>query len=259
MTSEIKHLKQVPFYQRLYFWTLIWIHVLRGVFTLLLVFPTAKTPKKNFHIQRWSQQLLRIFGIELRVCNQHSLPAGTYLLASNHVSWMDIHAINAYKPIRFVAKSEVRAWPIFGWMALQLRTVFIKRDSQRHAHAVVGEMSQELQSDSICIFPEGTSTNGESVHPFKPNLFESAITANVPVLSLAIRYISKETGRKTDTAAFVGEMGLLESMSKILKNRNLIVELSFLPPPSPSLEHSFDRKFLASYSENLIRKHVEGD
>jgi 1-acyl-sn-glycerol-3-phosphate acyltransferase len=192
----------------------------------------------------------------LKVIDSQVLPAGTYLLASNHISWMDIHAINAFKPIRFVAKSEVRSWPIFGWMALQLRTVFIRRDSQRHAHLVVAEMSQELKSDSICIFPEGTSTDGVSVRPFKPNLFESAIVGNIPVYSLAIRYISKETGLRTDAAAFIGDMGLLESMSRILRCRNLIVELSFFPPPMTSSEQTLDRKYLAQYSENLIRSHL---
>ncbi len=107
---------------------------------------------------------------------------------------MDIHAINAFQPIRFVAKSEVEKWLIFGWMAKQLGTVFIRRDSSRHAHFVVGEMGEVLKKESICIFPEGTSTDGESVRPFKPNLFESAVSADAPVYTLAIRYLSKSTG-----------------------------------------------------------------
>ncbi|WP_197711861.1 lysophospholipid acyltransferase family protein [Polynucleobacter necessarius] len=86
------------------------------------------------HIQQWSTHLLRIFGIELAVKNAEVLPSSSYLLSSNHISWMDIHAINAFHPIRFVAKSEVEKWPIFGWMAKQLGTVFIRRDSSRHAH-----------------------------------------------------------------------------------------------------------------------------
>jgi len=76
-------------------------------------------------------------------------------------------------------------------------------------------------------FPEGTSTNGENVNPFKPNLFESAVMARVPVCSLAIRYISTKTGKWTDIPAFVGDMGLLQSMSRILQSRNLAVELTF--------------------------------
>lgn len=243
---------EVAFYKRLYFWTLIWLHVLKGVIILVACFPSASILQKNTHIQKWSQKLLEIFGIELQIINHQSLPTRPYLLASNHISWMDIHAINAFKPIRFVAKSEVRSWPIFGWMAIQLRTVFIKRDSQRHAHVVVGEMSQELKSDSICIFPEGTSTNGESVRPFKPNLFESAITAKAPVCALAIRYLSKTTGIRSEVAAFTGDMGLLESMSQMLRNRNLMVQLCFLPVQPPVNSELLDRKFLALHTHYLI-------
>ena len=250
------HEKQVPFYKRLYFWTLIWLHVLKGVFILMVFFPSATSSTKNAHIQKWSKELLGIFGIELQVINTQALPASSYLLASNHISWMDIHAINAFKPIRFVAKSEVRSWPIFGWMAKQLGTVFIRRDSQRHAHVVVGELSQELKSGSICIFPEGTSTNGESVRPFKPNLFESAISAKAPVCALAIRYLSKTTGKRSEVAAFIGDMGLLESMSNMLKNRNLIVQLCFLPVQTHSGGELFDRKLLAAESHNLISAYL---
>lgn len=250
------HEKQVPFYKRLYFWALIWLHVLKGAFILMVFFPSAKTATKNAHIQEWSKELLNIFGIELQVINAQALPIGSYLLASNHISWMDIHAINAFKPIRFVAKSEVRSWPIFGWMAKQLGTVFIRRDSQRHAHIVVGEMSQELKSDSICIFPEGTSTNGESVRPFKPNLFESAIAANIPVCALAIRYLSRATGQRSEVPAFIGDMGLLESMSQMLKNRNLIVQLCFLPISPPPGGAPFDRKLLAENTHNLISAYL---
>ncbi|WP_197711860.1 1-acyl-sn-glycerol-3-phosphate acyltransferase [Polynucleobacter necessarius] len=74
-------------------------------------------------------------------------------------------------------------------------------------------MSEVLKNESICIFPEGTSTNGESVRPFRPNLFESAVIADVPVYSLAIRYVSKISGQRSEAAAFIGDMGLLESMS----------------------------------------------
>jgi len=248
--------RQTPFTFRFALWIAIWLHVISGVAILLMVFPFASTKTKHFHIQKWSSHLMKIFGIELVVKNQEILPNHSYLLSSNHISWMDIHAINAFKPIRFVAKSEVEKWPIFGWMAKQLNTVFIKRDSSRHAHVVVGEMSDVLKSESVCIFPEGTSTNGETVRPFKPNLFESAVISGVPVYTLAIRYVAKTTGYRSDVPAFVGDMGLLESMANILKNRSLIAELTFFPPSSPVLEELPDRKYLAQYSHDEISNYL---
>ena len=244
------------FFTRIGLWIAIWAHVLSGIVTLIVIFPTADTAIKHFHIQKWSRRLLNIFGVELSVLNSNILPSSAYLLSSNHISWMDIHAINTFKPIRFVAKSEVEKWPIFGWMAKQLGTVFIKRDSSRHAHFVVGEMSEVLKHESICIFPEGTSTNGETVRPFKPNLFESAVLSQAPVYTLAIRYIDKKTGSRSDVAAFVGDMGLLESMSNILNNRDLIVELTFFPPAGSSPLQPNDRKWLALHSYEQITQHL---
>ena len=240
--------------KRFTLWIVIWLHVLAGIGTLLLIFPFACIQSKQRHIQKWSARLLQLFGIELVVKNADVLPSSPFLLSSNHISWMDIHAINAFQPILFVAKSEVEGWPIFGWMAKQLGTVFIRRDNPRHAHSVVNEMAKALQEHSICIFPEGTSTDGLSVRPFKANLFESAITADVPVCSLAIRYLSKKTGECSVVPAFIGDMGLLESMAKILNDRSLVVELTYFPPVRVAKIPSGDRKKLAANSYEQISK-----
>jgi len=245
-----------PYHKRLLHWILVWAHVMKGVLTLLILFPSSKQPVKDEHIKSWSKRLLGLFGIELKINNQSIVPDTPYLLASNHISWMDIHAINAFKPIRFVAKSEVESWPIFGWMAKQLGTVFIERGNSRHAIQVVGNMINALAKESICIFPEGTSTDGTSVRPFKANLFESAVISQAPAYSLAIEYFDRKSGFRTDVTAFIGEMGLLESMSKILKHRNLRVELTFFPPSAASPGFSNDRKWLALHSQEQISAYL---
>jgi 1-acyl-sn-glycerol-3-phosphate acyltransferase len=229
---------------------------MRGVATLLILFPASKPPAKEAHVKSWSKRLLAIFGIELKINNPAIVPNTPYLLASNHISWMDIHVINAFKPIRFVAKSEVESWPIFGWMAKQLGTVFIERGNSRHAIQVVSNMVSALRTESICIFPEGTSTDGSSVRPFKANLFESAVISQTPVYSLAIEYFDRRSGLRTDITAFIGEMGLLESMSNILKHRNIRVELSFFPPSAASPGFSNDRKWLALHSQEQISAYL---
>jgi len=245
-----------PFFKRFFLWLLVWVHVMRGVATLLILFPASKPPAKEAHVKSWSKRLLAIFGIELKINNPSIVPNTPYLLASNHISWMDIHVINAFQPIRFVAKSEVASWPIFGWMAKQLGTVFIERGNSRHAIQVVGNMVSALRTESICIFPEGTSTDGSSVRPFKANLFESAVISQSTVYSLAIEYFDRRSGLRTDITAFIGEMGLLESMSNILKHRNIRVELSFFPPSAASPGFSNDRKWLALHSQEQISAYL---
>ncbi len=249
----------LQFWVRVWLWVQIWMHVVGGLLTLSSQFPFLNQDAKNKHIQNWSIRLLVIFGIQLRLSNPDILPSTPYLLASNHISWMDIHAINAFKPIRFVAKSDVEGWPVFGWMAKQLGTVFIKRDNARHGKHIASEVAKVLETQSVCIFPEGTSTIGEGVMPFKPNLFESAVIAGVPVYSLAISYKSLISGERSEVAAFVGDMGLLESMALILRDRKLIVELAFLPPSGASPETSKDRKWLALHSQEAISAHLKGN
>jgi 1-acyl-sn-glycerol-3-phosphate acyltransferase len=255
-TKTISADGSTPFFLYIALWLLVIAHVLRGLITLLILFPFIDRASKNDHIQRWSKRLLKIFGIELQVNASNLIPHGPFLLASNHVSWMDIHVINAFKPIRFVAKSEVANWPIFGWMAKQLGTVFIRRDSSKHARQVVHELADLLKTQSICIFPEGTSTIGKSVHSFKPNLFEAAVVAKVPVCTLALAYFDQKTGTHSEIPAFIGDMGLMTSMARILKSRNLRVKLTFFAPISAQADQAMDRKGLAHYSQEKIDQYL---
>jgi 1-acyl-sn-glycerol-3-phosphate acyltransferase len=231
-------------------WLKILLHVISGVLILCVIFPFSSDHHKEHHIQNWSKKLLRIFQIEHIVVGGQTLSATPYLQVSNHISWLDIHVINAFRPIRFIAKSEVAAWPIFGWMAKQLGTVFIRRDSSRHARQVVGQVANLLKTESICLFPEGTSSIGDHVLPFKSNLFESAALAKVPIYPVAIEYISRVTGERDYSPAFVGDMGLLESMSAVIKNRHLRAQLTVLEPIYPV--SGLDRKELALYCQEAI-------
>ena len=239
-------------------WMRVGSHVFGGLATLCFRFPFVEQPTKNKLIQNWSIHLLSILGIKLKLKNADILPTTPFLLASNHISWVDIHAINAFKPIRFVAKSEVAGWPVFGWMAKQLGTIFINRNNSRHGKYIAGEVAKALKTQSVCIFPEGTSTVGETVLPFKPNLFESAVIADVPVYSLAISYQSAESGERCDVPAFIGDMGLFESISSILNHRQLAVELTFILPSGASPNASRDRKWLALNSQEAILSQLKG-
>ncbi len=233
-------------------WVRVFIHVLAGVFTLSFLFPFIGRTQKDRKIKLWSKRLLRIFNLKLVATGLEQVTTSPALFAANHISWLDIHAINACKPIRFVAKSEVKSWPIFGWMAKQLGTVFIRRDSTRHARKVVEQVAGVLKTESICIFPEGTSTNGAQVLPFKSNLFESALIAKCPIYPLSIRYIDQKTGLLTDSPAFVGDMGLLQSMSRVIGSRGLTVHLEFLIPYCETDSGGAGRKAVAAYCQESI-------
>lgn len=227
-------------------------HVLKGVLILVVIFPFAQEATKKRHIQTWSRQLIKLFNLKLNVINAHYLPkSGGYLIAANHISWIDIASIHSFLPCRFVAKSEVASWPVFGWMAKQTGTLFIRRDNKRHGKEVAKQLEDLLPKEPICIFPEGTSTAGDRVLPFKTNLFESAAQTQVPTVPMAIRYRNAHQ-EYSDATAFIGDMTLIDSIAKILRAKTITVELIFAPSPATDL----DRKDLAEYCEAQVRSMI---
>jgi 1-acyl-sn-glycerol-3-phosphate acyltransferase len=227
-------------------------HVLKGCFILLLVFPWLKAVQRHESIRHWCKQLLDIFNMRLSVIGAERLEDTYYLMAANHISWIDIHVINAFRPHYFVAKSEVASWPIFGWMAQQLGTLFIERGNSNSIRNMVQEVAGQLKQKAICIFPEGTSTDGKQVAPFKSNLFEAAIVANAPVYILAIQYFDVRTGHKTTAPAFVGDMGLLDSIWNLICSPPICAQIS-ISEKLPALK---ERKALAELSQSLIAEQL---
>jgi len=228
------------------------LHVLKGCLILLLVFPWLKAEQRHRSIRHWCKQLLGIFNMHLSVIGAERLMDTHCLMAANHISWIDIHVINAFKPHYFVAKTEVASWPIFGWMAKQLGTLFIERGKPISIRNMVQEMASQLNQKAICIFPEGTSTDGKQVASFKSNLFEAAIVANAPVYCLAIQYFDLRTGIKTTAPAFIGEMGLLDSIWNLICSPPICAQISIVAK-LPALK---ERKALAELSQSLIAEQL---
>lgn len=223
-------------------------HVIKGCVILLLVFPWLTLEQRHHSICKWCQQLLGIFQVRLSVIGAERLEDAYYLMSANHISWIDIHVINAFKPHYFVAKAEVASWPVFGWMAKQVGTVFIERSKASSIRKMVSELAPQLHQRAICIFPEGTSTDGKQVAPFKSNLFEAAIMAGAPVYSVAIQYFDLQTGKKTTAPAFIGDMGLLDSIWNLICSPPICAEMYI----SSKLPVLYDRKALAELSQSLI-------
>jgi 1-acyl-sn-glycerol-3-phosphate acyltransferase len=239
---------------RLLFWPALQIilHVIKGGLILIMIFPFSQEATKKHHIQSWSRQLIKLFDLKLNVINAHYLPkSGGYLIAANHISWIDIASIHSFLPCRFVAKSEVASWPVFGWMAKQTGTLFIRRDNKRHGKEIAKQLEDLLPKEPICIFPEGTSTAGDRVLPFKTNLFEPAAQTHIATFPMAIRYRNQE-GKYSDATVFIGEMTLIDSITRMLRAKTITVELIFAPSPPTDL----DRKDLALYCETQVRSMI---
>lgn len=202
--------------------------VLIGLLTLLLISPLVGHKARLEIKQRWSGALLRLCGVEVSYTGV-PLSQGPALWVINHVSWLDIFAVNHVRAAVFIAKSEIRGWPLLGWLVAGADTIFIERAS-RHAVQKVGRAMQDKfdRGQVVGLFPEGTTSSGYDLLPFYANLFEPARRARVPIQPVALLFF--HLGKRSDFAAFVGEENLMQNLWKVLGGTGVRIEVEFLPP-----------------------------
>jgi 1-acyl-sn-glycerol-3-phosphate acyltransferase len=204
----------------------IFLHLIVGLATCALVFPWAGGARRQARIRRWSQRLLAICGVSLEPQGEALEHA---LVVANHVSWLDIFVINSLHPCRFVAKSEIRAWPVLGWLVAQAGTVFIARGSRRDLRLTFkGIVSSLEQGERVAFFPEGTTAAQGALLPFHANLFEAAIDARVMVQPYALEYLDG-AGAPHASVDYTGAMTFARSIATILSGRAVRARLVCLP------------------------------
>ena len=114
-------------------------HIAQGLWVVALRFPTLSPDQQHARVQVWSQQLLALAGVHLRVVGQPPL-TGPVMLVANHISWLDIPVMHAARHCRFVSKSDVKGWPLIGTLATAAGTLYIERSSRRDALRMVRSM-----------------------------------------------------------------------------------------------------------------------
>ncbi len=204
------------------------LHVLRAVLVAALIYPFVDRASRRRRLKAWSAGLLRLLAVHLRV---HGTPpdGGTVLIVGNHVSWLDIFAVNAVRPTRFVAKSEIRRWPLIGWLCVRGETLFIDRARRHHTRDINATMAAAMQAgDAFAVFPEGTTTHGDVVLPFHASLLQPALACGAQVHPVALRY-SRVDGSLCTEADYEGEKSLAQSLMQLLTQRRVNLDLYFLP------------------------------
>lgn len=211
------------------------IHLFRGLVTCALVFPLLDAAGRQAQVKRWSIKLLALCRVELRVMHDHGAQdAPRALIVANHVSWLDIFVINSMHPCRFVAKSDIRDWPLIGWLCEKTGTIFISRGKLRDVRRIYQGLVTSLHAgEHVAFFPEGTTAAQGTLLPFHANLFEAAIEAEVPVQPYALRYLDQQ-GRIHPAADFIGDMTFAQSMRTILSASPMTAQLMLLPPIATS-------------------------
>jgi len=206
------------------------LHLLQGLATSAFVFPFVSPQRREVLVRNWSAALLRILRVQLDARFVDGAPSQrNALVVANHVSWLDIFVVNAVQPCHFVAKADIRNWPVLGWLCEKAGTIFITRGRQREVRRVQeGLVVGILRGQRIAFFPEGTTSAQGELLPFHSNLFEAAITAGVPVKPYALRYLDAQ-GALHPAANFIGETTFVDSLMMILKARGMRAQLIELP------------------------------
>ena len=230
------------------------LHVLHGMAIVALRFGSLDVTQRQQRIGWWARGLLRAIGVRLVV--EGEARAGANLLVANHVSWLDILAVHAVcQHARFVSKSDVRHWPLLGWLIGAVGTLFIERERKRDALRVVHQVAAALQAgETVAVFPEGTTGDGRTLLPFHANLLQAAIASETPVQPVALRYT--EPGLDWSPAvSWLGATTLVHSVWAIACARDVQVQVVLLSARGSA--HA-DRRALAQRLHDDIAQALHG-
>jgi len=207
---------------------LVWL--LLGLLSVIVIFPLTGQTARVAMVRHWSRLLIRCFGVTVNVRGEAVLD-GSVLTVANHVSWIDIFVLNSVRATCFIAKHEIRRWPLLGRLVAGAGTLFIERDQRHAVRAVTQEMHRRFdQGDAVGLFPESTTSAGWEPLPFHSSLFAPVCARSVAVQPVALRFM--HNGKRSDYAAFVGEESLLANACRVLMTVGLTVEAIYLAPLS---------------------------
>jgi|HubBroStandDraft_6_1064221.scaffolds.fasta_scaffold51449_3 1-acyl-sn-glycerol-3-phosphate acyltransferase len=214
-------------------------------FLVLRLRGKVSTIERAQWLHRWCATALRRLGIELR-------PEGEFpscgLLVANHLGYLDILVLSAMHPCVFVSKKEVRSWPLFGLMARLSGTVFVDRARTSAAHTANEQMSQALaQGAVVVLFPEGTSSDGSRVLPFRPALFDAAARTSANVVSAHISYDVADGSAASDVC-YWGEMSFFPHLLRLLSRHEIRARVRF----AAETRKFADRKLAARITRETV-------
>ena len=177
----------------------------------------------EFLLVYWSRLLCFICGLKVYIHGQK--PESPVLLVANHVSWLDIPIIHSLMLAGFVAKSEIKYWPILGWITVVGDTLFLKRGNAESRKGVINQIKKRLNNKrSVAVFPEGTVTDGSYLRTFHRQLIHAAIETETPILPVAIKFL-KTDGTRNDQVGFLNDELFMPHVWRVLSLPNSIVEI----------------------------------
>lgn len=180
--------------------------------------------RRALWLQRWSRVVSRLIGLEL---HHRGRPPSSGMIVSNHLSYLDILAYSALVPCVFVAKKEVASWPVLGLFARMAGTIFVDRTRPMKVADANLQISEALRTGTVvALFPEGTSSDGRTVLPFRSSLLEPASLSRCTVAPAAIRY-HLDHGSVPDEVCYWRDMTLLPHLLNLFAKRAVGAMITF--------------------------------
>lgn len=184
-------------------------------------------------VRNWNRTVCKILNLKLKINGQPDEHAKLWV--ANHISWLDIIALGALLPCQFVAKGEVARWPVVGFLAQGIGTLFAQRGDARQTSTLAEQMIWRMrQGKGLLLFPEGTTTSGETVLKFHSKLFKPAQLTGIRVQPIALRY----QGDNAQLAPFIGEDEFLPHLWRLLKLEGMTLCIDFCPTLTQGLNHA---------------------
>jgi 1-acyl-sn-glycerol-3-phosphate acyltransferase len=200
--------------------------VLRGYWTIRTLFPKLNDEQQARYVEVWARGMLAIIGIEVRVKGHPA--SGPVLMAANHISWLDILVMHAACHCRFVAKSEIRGWPLVGVLTTGGGSLYIERGSNRDAMRLVHQMTAALQQGQVlAVFPEGGTGDGVTLRPFHANLLQAAISAGAPIQPIALQFLDAQTQQTSLAPCYRDTDTLVSSLWRTLCAPPLLAQVRY--------------------------------
>lgn len=198
----------------------------------------------------WARGVVRIVG--LRIATVGTAPAGPFLLVANHLSYLDVVVLASLIDADFVAKADVAAWPIVGSLSRRVETVFIDRTRKRDLLRVLEVLERRVRTGaSVVVFPEGTTSEGREVLPFKSSLFELAVRTGRPTRTASLTYATPDGAPHPSLAVcWWGDMTFGRHVLDVLRLPRIDARVEFAPVAL------FDqsRKRLAHTAHGAVRR-----
>lgn len=248
-------IKLVRFVIRL---VLLILLIIAGLFLTGLIFPLISQSRRESIVKAWSKLLILVLGVKVRI-DGAPIQDSAVMLVANHVSWIDIFILNSCRTTAFVAKKEIKDWPIVGRLVAQAGTIFVDRSSRTAMRGVNKELDVRY-AKGMCtgLFPEGTTSDGLGVKSFFGGLLDAPLKAQVPIQPVAILLYFK--GERSGYPSFIGDETLVHNIWVLLSNFGVSVNVRYLEPLTQlGVASDLNRVEAANLCYELIKAEVERD